>query len=327
MSYDELSVRVNLLAGRIAARTRLVEDIIYLFHKRMKISIIGVGKLGGALAIALSRKGFKIENLLARNSEKAKKIAELVESKPKIIFENEFAEITSDVILITTQDFEIENVAQKLKENLRHKPIVFHTSGSLSSGILDDLRKIGCPVGSIHPLVSISDASLGAERFADAYFCVEGDDEAVKVGDQIVERLGGISFSVNAEYKTLYHASATAASGHLVALVDVAIEMLTECGIEKANAQKILLPLIKSTVENLETQSTAQSLTGTVARADFKTLENHLKTLEENVSAEAQEVYLQLAARSVHLAERQGANALNLEKIRGKLLLAKNNLR
>jgi hypothetical protein len=64
-----------------------------------------------------------------------------------------------------------------------------------------------------------------------------------------------------------------------------------------------------------------------VARADIKTLENHLKTLEKNASKEALEVYLQLAARSVHLAERQGANALNLKKIRGKLLLAKNNLK
>ncbi|HEV8159972.1 MAG TPA: DUF2520 domain-containing protein, partial [Pyrinomonadaceae bacterium] len=246
---------------------------------------------------------------------------------PRIRPSEEFEEISSDVILITTQDFEIKNVAEKLKNSLHNQPIVFHTSGSLSSEILRDLKNIGCRVGSIHPLVSISDARLGAERFADAYFCVEGDDEAVKVADQIVERLGGKSFSVTAEYKTLYHASATAACGHLVALVDVAIEMLTECGIGEAHAQKILLPLIKSTVENLETQSTAQALTGTVARADIKTLENHLETLEKNASKEALEVYLQLAARSVHLAERQGANALNLKKIRGKLLLAKNNLK
>ena len=293
----------------------------------MKISIIGVGKLGGALAIALSRKGFKIENLSVRNSENAKKIVELVESKPKIIFENEFAEISSGVILITTQDFEIENVAQKLKENLCHKPTVFHTSGSLSSDALKDLRAIGCKVGSIHPLVSISDARLGAERFANTYFCVEGDGAAAQIGDQIVERLGGKSFSMTAEYKTLYHASATAACGHLVALIDVAIELLSKCGIAEGDAQKILLPLIKSTVENLETQSTVQALTGTVARADIKTLENHLETLEKNASKEAREVYLQLAARSAHLAERQGANALNLEKIRGKLSIAKNNLK
>ncbi len=293
----------------------------------MKISIIGVGKLGGALAVALSRKDFEVENLFARNSKNANKIAELIESKPRIRPSEEFKEISSDVILITTQDFEIKNVAEKLKNSLHNQPIVFHTSGSLSSGILRDLKNIGCRIGSIHPLVSISDARLGAERFADAYFCLEGDEEATEIGEQIVKQLGGKSFSITAEYKTLYHAAATAACGHLVALVDVAIEMLTKCGLEKANAQEILLPLIKSTAENLETQSTAEALTGTVARADIKTLENHLETLEKNASKEAQEVYLQLAARSVHLAEQQGANAENLEIIRGKLLLAKNNLK
>ncbi len=293
----------------------------------MKISIIGIGKLGGALAIALSRKDFEVENLFARNSQNANKIAELIESKPRIRPSEEFKEISSDVILITTQDFEIKNVVEKLKDSLPNQPIVFHTSGSLSSRVLRDLKNIGCRVGSIHPLVSISDARLGAERFADAYFCVEGDEEATEIGEQIVEQLGGKSFSISAEYKTLYHAAATTACGHLVALVDVAIEMLTKCGLEKAHAQKILLPLIKSTVENLETQSPPQALTGTVARADIKTLENHLEILEKNASKEAQEVYLQLAARSVHLAEQQGANAENLEIIRGKLLLAKNNLK
>ena len=216
---------------------------------------------------------------------------------------------------------------KRQKEILCYKPTVFHTSGSLSSDALKDLKAVGCKVASIHPLVSISDAGLGAERFADAYFCVEGDDDAVKIGDQIIERLGGKSFSMTAEFKTLYHASATAACGHLVALIDVAIELLTRCGINEGDAQKILLPLIKSTVENLETQSTAEALTGTVARADVKTLEDHLETLEKNASKEVREVYLQLASRSVHLAERQGANTLNLEKIRGKLLLAKNNLK
>lgn len=68
-------------------------------------------------------------------------------------------------------------------------------------------------------------------------------------------------------------------------------------------------------------------MTGTISRADVETLEKHLVVLEKNVSVEALEVYLQLAARSVHLAERQGANAEKLEKISEKLLLAKNNLK
>ncbi len=51
----------------------------------MKISIIGIGRLGGALAIALAEKGFEIENLVARKTESAKKIAEFIAPKPNIL--------------------------------------------------------------------------------------------------------------------------------------------------------------------------------------------------------------------------------------------------
>ena len=293
----------------------------------MKISIIGTGRLGGALAIALAKNGHTIENLVARKIENAQRVAAVINPKPELLSSNELSEISSETILITTQDFEIEDAARQLAGKLKHKPFVFHTSGSLSSDILQTLKDAGCRIGSIHPLVSISDAVLGAKRFADVYFCVEGDAESVAVAEKIVSSLNGKSFRVATEYKTLYHASAVTASGHLVALIDVAIEMLGKCGLDETDAREIFLPLIKSTVENLQTQTTSAALTGTFSRADVKTVENHLKILRENVSTEAVEIYVQLGMRSAHLAERQGANPAKLAEIRGKLSLAKKNLR
>lgn len=293
----------------------------------MKISIIGAGRLGGALAIALSLKNFEIETLAVKDFEKAERIADFIAPRPQIVSSENLSQIASDIIFITTQDSEIEAVAEKLKGNLSNKPIVFHTSGALSSDILSDLRAIGCRVGSIHPLISISDSIIGSEKFSGAYFCVEGDAEAVEIGREIVRKLGGNPFSIDAKYKTLYHASAVVACGHLVALVDSAIEMLRKCGLDEQEAQKIFLPLIKSTVENLETQPTFQSLTGTFARADVSTFEKHLEILRETVSTEILETYLQLGLRSISLAEKQGANRKNLAEISDKLLLAKKNLK
>jgi predicted short-subunit dehydrogenase-like oxidoreductase (DUF2520 family) len=293
----------------------------------MKISIIGAGKLGGALAIALNKENFSIDNLIARNFETAGKIAELINPKPKILPADNFSEIASDVILIATQDSEIETVAARLADRLKTKPFVFHTSGSLSSKVLRRLKSAGCSTGSIHPLVSISDARRGADRFADAYFCVEGDAEAVKTAEEIVGRLGGKSFSVAAEYKTLYHAAAVTACGHLVALIDAAVEMLTKCGLGEKDARAILLPLVKSTASNLESQTTAEALTGTFARADLETLRRHLEILRANVAPETLEIYLWLGERSLPLAAAQGASRENLEKMRGQILLAKKNLK
>ena len=279
------------------------------------------------MAIALAKNGHTIENLVARKIENAQRVAAVINPKPELLSSNELSEISSETILITTQDFEIEDAARQLAEKLKHKPFVFHTSGSLSSDILQTLKDAGCRIGSIHPLVSISDAVLGAKRFADVYFCVEGDAESVAVAEKIVSSLNGKSFRVATEYKTLYHASAVTASGHLVALIDVAIEMLGKCGLDETDAREIFLPLIKSTVENLQTQTTSAALTGTFSRADVKTVENHLKILRENVSTEAVEIYVQLGMRSAHLAERQGANPAKLAEILGKLSLAKKNLR
>ncbi len=293
----------------------------------MRISIIGAGRLGGALAIALSKAGFEIESLIGKDSEKAERIAESISLKSKIIRSNDLSEIVSDVIFITTQDSEIETVAHRLKENLSHQPIVFHTSGALSSEILKDLKIIGCAVGSLHPLVSVSDSMLGAGKLAGAYFCVEGDAAAIAIGRKIVAELGGKSFSIETKFKTLYHASAVVACGHLVALIDAAIEMLTKCGLDADEAQKILLPLIRSTVGNLETQTTAQSLTGTFARADISTFEKHLIALRDYAAPEILEIYLQLGMRSIPLAAKQGADAARLDEISDKLLLAKKNLK
>ena len=291
----------------------------------MNISIIGIGRLGGALAIALAAKNYRIENLFCRRENL--EIAEFFEPKPHISTNENYAEISSDVIFITTQDSEIEKTAEKLAENLNNESIVFHTSGSLSSEILQSLKAKNCKIGSLHPLVSVSDWVLGAERFADSYFCVEGDEKAVETAEKIVSDLGGKSFSIETEYKTLYHASAVMASGHLVALIDAAVETLSECGLQKNEAKKILLPLIKSTIENLQIQETHEALTGTFARADTKTFEKHLEVLNEKTSDDILELYLQLGLRSAHLAKRQGADTEKLKILREKIWLAKKNLK
>jgi predicted short-subunit dehydrogenase-like oxidoreductase (DUF2520 family) len=288
-----------------------------------KISIIGIGRLGGALAIALARKDYDIENLVARTPEKAQTSSEFVGGDLLEFSPKDLSEISSDVVFIATQDSEIENAANALAKNLKSAPVVFHTSGSLSSEILQSLSAKGCKVGSFHPLVSISESILGANRFENVYFCIEGDPEAVEIGEKIASDLGGKYFTIESKHKTLYHAAAVTASGHVVALFDAAIEMLAKCGADEDQAREILLPLIKSAVENLNEQKPSQALTGTFARADVETFEKHIKVLRENVSEETLEVYLQLGERSAHLAEIQGADKDKLAGLREKISLAK----
>lgn len=291
----------------------------------MKISVIGVGRLGGALALALSKNGCEIENLVARQTETAEKIAALIEPKPRILnlpIRDEIA--GSEIIFICTQDTEIEAAAANLAGKLSPQTFVFHVSGSLSSSVLHVLKDSGNYVGSLHPLVSVSDALLGAQKLADVYFCVEGDAEAVETAKKIVSALGGRSFSVATEFKALYHAAAVTASGHLTALFSVAVEMLARCGLSDEAARRILLPLVESTVANLAVQTPVEALTGTFARADAETLRRHLEILRAQSAPELVEIYLRLGLRSVQLAQtRAGANLEKLSEMR-EMLQAEN---
>lgn len=277
--------------------------------------------------MALAKKGYRVENLISRDAEKAGRIALLTGSDPTVNPAGEFSGITSDIVFITTQDTGIAEVAKGLASALRHTPFIFHTSGSLSSEILDDLKSVGCKTGSIHPLVSISDAEIGAERFGGAHFCVEGGPQAVEEAERIVADLGGTSFAIDSRFKTLYHASAVMAAGHLTALLDASFETMTKCGLDPGEAKNILLPLVKSTVENLEVQGPAEALTGTFARADAAAFDRHLEALKANIPEDILEIYLQLGLRSLHLAERRGVDAMQVENLRDKVLMAKKNIR
>ena len=293
----------------------------------VSVTIVGVGRVGGALALSLPSSKYKIVQLIFRGGTIADEFVSRLPTRPDVARFDSIGEIATDIVFITTQDGRVEETAKFLTRKIRGNPVVFHTSGSYPSSILDMLRTEGCSTGSLHPLVSISSPEFGPERFRGAYFCIEGMPASVEMGSAIVSDLGGNSFSIDTRFKTLYHAAAVTACGHLVALFDAAVEMMTKCGIAAADAKTILMPLVLSTVKNLSVQSTPEALTGTFARADIDTLTRHLTTLNANVSDDLLEIYLLLGERSLELAARQGVSAERIDTMRTKVSIAKSKLK
>ncbi|HEX6124977.1 MAG TPA: DUF2520 domain-containing protein [Pyrinomonadaceae bacterium] len=286
------------------------------------VSIIGVGRVGGALALALQKAGYEIEHLVHRDATTAKLIAPKL---PGVEFREQqasFSFLTSDIVLITTPDPLIGPIAERLSAELRHKPTVLHTSGSLSSNILSRVAEFGFGTGSMHPLVSISDAITGALSFEKGYFCVEGDETGERIATSMVQSLGGIPFTIPPDCKPLYHAAAVMASGHFVSLIDISIELLNKCGVRPESAKSILLPLIRTTLGNLESKNTAGSLTGSFARADSDAITRHLAAIDDS-NPLIREVYLLLGERSIDLAAAAGVSPDDLAKLRESISIAK----
>jgi predicted short-subunit dehydrogenase-like oxidoreductase (DUF2520 family) len=121
------------------------------------------------------------------------------------------------------------------------------------------------------------------------------------------------------------------ASPHLVALFDLAVELLNLALQTPQDSQKIshdarlmLLPLVMSTITNVAVSGPSQALTGTFARGDVETVKHHLKALSSGNPAppsEALQLYKLLGLRSLELAKQHGLDPKRISEIT-KLLKA-----
>lgn len=299
------------------------------FNQPMTVAIVGAGRLGTALALALGRRDYLIEAVVARSLSHARRAASLLPSGTRALSAAHLDSLPpSELLLITTPDDQLAQTAVRLaaatsralsERKGRGVRTALHCSGALSSDILSPLAQAGWRTGAMHPLVSISEARQGAERLRGAYFCVEGDAQALRRARSLVQNLEGQSFVINKADKALYHAAAVMASGHVVALFDIALEMLARCGLTERRAQAVLLPLLESITQNLQGRDTAHSLTGTFARADAATMRRHLEELRGVDIRDALEVYRLLGRRSIRLAEKIGVDGEALKKIEDAL--------
>jgi predicted short-subunit dehydrogenase-like oxidoreductase (DUF2520 family) len=171
----------------------------------------------------------------------------------------------------------------------------------------------------MHPLVSISDPVTGANALSGAFFCLEGDQTALRRARSLVRDLKGHSFSVDADGKALYHAAAVMASGHVVALLDLAIALLVKNGLSHTTARHLLLPLLESTLKNLSRSAPGRALTGTFARGDLETVRRHLDALGAAGVPDAIAAYKLLGRHSLELAGRNHLDDETLKRIQNAL--------
>jgi predicted short-subunit dehydrogenase-like oxidoreductase (DUF2520 family) len=288
--------------------------------KKFRVSVIGAGRMGTTLGRALHRLGYSVELVVTRHASTSRRAAKLVNGEATTMDQLSRLDASrerlfaSNFLLISTPDDALAAVADQLSTLFQaqkgtnngkvRRRIALHTSGALSSDVLAPLRVAGFAVASLHPLISIADLKSDQKIFRGTYFCIEGDREAARVARAIVRELGGNSFTVAPKSKALYHAAAVMSSGHVTALFDLAVEMLKRCGLPERRARQVLLPLLKSASDNLQSKGSAQALTGPFARGDAKTAEKHLAALESAGMDAALAAYVVLGRHSLDLARR-----------------------
>lgn len=268
---------------------------------RTSVTIIGTGSLGSALAEALFENNFTITSLYNRRLRKAQSIARKVGAK----YFSEFPETTDELgklIFLTVQDSEIEHSVDSLcriSDDYYGYTIV-HCSGSKEASLLKPLKTRGARVAAFHPLQTFTDGS-GTQDFRNIYFDVEADDFTYSRLREIADNLGGQTIRIAADAKPYLHAAAVMSSNYLVTLLDLSGKIAALGGIDKQEAMSALLPLIRTTLQNVESKSTAKALTGPIKRGDAETVKLHLELLEGD--KDLLSVYKKLGLGTLQISE------------------------
>lgn len=211
--------------------------------------IIGPGRAGGALAVALRDAGWRVEGPLGRDHDPAT------------------ATTGARIVLLAVPDGAVAALAASLAPG---EAVVAHVAGALGLDVLAPHPR----VASVHPLVSLPDAELGARRLAGAWFAVAGDPVAAEV----VDALGGRAVAVADEDRTTYHAAAAVAANHLVALLGQVDRLARRAGVPL----EAYLDLARGALDNVAEVGPAAALTGPVARGDRATVTAHLAAIPED---------------------------------------------
>jgi predicted short-subunit dehydrogenase-like oxidoreductase (DUF2520 family) len=257
-----------------------------------RITIVGPGNLGRAIAHALVQANYRIDEIVFRDTGKSSGAVSLARSVGARACRTRDAALNAGLVWLSVPDRAIASCAEELaKRGDWRGKTVLHSSGALGSGELRALRAKGAAVASLHPFMTFvpgSDPSLEGVPFA-----VEGDGIATREASRIARNLGGLVFAISQKQKAAYHAWGSFSSPLVIALLVTAERVARVAGVSPSAARRRMLPILQQTLTNYAQRGAAGAFSGPIIRGDAETVRKHLAVLKN--AEVARDVYLALA--------------------------------
>lgn len=273
----------------------------------MKIGFIGAGKVGISFGRYLVDNKIEVTGYFSKSSCSAIKAASYTGTKEFNTMEQLLLE--SEMVFITTPDDVVKSISEEIsKKELRLKQIFVHMSGALASEELKAVKDKGCLTASLHPLQAFADIEKAVGSLKTTLFSLEGDLEALKVLEAVMESCGNEYVIIPSDKKELYHSAACVVSNYMVTLLDIGERLFEIAGIGKDMSKAGLLPLIYSSLENYRSLGAEEALTGPIARGDVKTIIKQMEAIQ-SYCPELEAFYSSMGRETLKLATRKKLRA------------------
>ena len=268
----------------------------------MRISFIGAGRVGAALAPSLHRAGQPVVAVHARNAAAAEAVAHAIPGL-RVCATAQQAVDAADLVFLTVSDDAIAEVCRSIL--WREGMSVVHCSGATELRALEAARLAGAAVGAFHPLHMFKAPELSLRTLPGCTITIDAAPPLDATLESIGRALQCRVVRLPGGRRALYHASAYYVGPFVVALMREASQMWQALGLTERDALLALAPLLKETVAAAVENGLAQATGGCVTRGDVGTVRGHVAAIED-YSPEAAALYRDLARRTIPLAQELG---------------------
>jgi len=242
----------------------------------MKIVIIGAGKVGSALGRALHTQGNTILKIVSRSGEKAAALASELECE----YGNELLmPMDSEMVILAVNDDALYDVLGKLKAP--PDTVIAHTAGSVDLGVF------GSEIsnhGVFYPLQTFTHGRK-YDFTSIPLFIEANNDYSEKRLKSLALSLSKKVFCLDSDKRKYIHLAAVFSCNFVNHLYGAGEEITACAGMDF----KVLLPLLKETMDKASEMGPEKSQTGPAVRNDKITIEKHLELL--SFSPDLQKIY------------------------------------
>jgi predicted short-subunit dehydrogenase-like oxidoreductase (DUF2520 family) len=248
---------------------------------RLRIGVVGAGRVGAVLGAALRLAGHNCTGVSAVSDMSRLRAEALLPGVPIKPADEVVAE--SELVILAVPDSVLPDLVRGFSSSEVFIPgqFVAHTSGSYGISVFDPAPQVS-PM-AIHPVMTFTGTSVDLARLADTPFGVTTTEVLRPVAEALVVEMGGEPVWVPEESRAIYHTAMVLSANYLNVLVNEAVSLLAQSGME--SPQRLLAPLLSASLDNA-LRLGDKGLTGPVARGDYEVIRKQLDALKERPSSQ-----------------------------------------
>src|SRR6266581_8181458 len=183
---------------------------------QLAVGVVGAGRAGTAMAVALARAGHRVVAASAVSRASVDRIGRSL-PRARVVGPEQVVE-AADLVLLTVPDDALPGLVAGLAAT--GVPVagrlLVHASGRHGLAVLEPASRLGALPLALHPVMTFTGRPDDIDRLAGISFGVTAPEPLRTAAEALVIEMGGEPVFIEESSRGLYHAALASAANHLV---------------------------------------------------------------------------------------------------------------